>query len=404
MSYVQENYLQLLSLDLAAVFLVESLVRGTFVMAKKISPVVYGAVYNGLSQFLNGYAYVARLYALTCLSLPITIMLNAMLLSYLAYGIVCVGIPRHATRFLLKSRKLHAAKFLHGLIDKTLYIPAKQLKDIVKKQQTPPPASVVTPKTASPSFRFSTILAEGIGLYLVVRTMIKRFRSYGGQKEVPEGNFTETTEKSTARLWLGQYPDWILTTSAFLAGPFFVTLLFSKRGTSLTNVGKVLSHSSRYLFLYTAIWGPLIEEIIFRFMFDRLQRGVGGKTKPKESTSRIRRYPAWVLTSSLLFAGAHISNWGFAESKSPLVERFQGSRLTDNQKVMGAVGQYAGSLFMSLEVLSPLYLQAGLAASFGAHLLWNTYGVVMLFSPFILELFLVRRLLRSFRRVKEDKT
>ena len=139
--------------------------------------------------------------------------------------------------------------------------------------------------------------------------------------------------------------------------------------------------------------GPVLEEFLFRFMFDRFQGRLGRLFKSGRSSNDTRsevgeaeapdrqafwfqRYKPWVLISSVLFAASHFSNW-YPNRGSILMDDFMGAIVdpSDVGRLVSAVFQMTVALTMSLEVFTPLYMRAGVFTSIGAHMAWNCFSM-----------------------------
>ena len=181
---------------------------------------------------------------------------------------------------------------------------------------------------------------------------------------------------------------------------------------------------------------PLLEELTMRFTLWKLWRGIEDfrkrRTSPqnesdtKDKTKHLNLPTLWLLTSSLIFAGAHIENHLPAPVKNLSAEEKavirQLSKMFPGQKkaafksisilfvgclhygaVLGAMYQSILTFTLSTEMLCPQFLSGGIMASFGAHAAWNTLAneYFLLFNIFLR---LVVRLIRVVLvREKTDK-
>ena len=173
-----------------------------------------------------------------------------------------------------------------------------------------------------------------------------------------------------------------------------------------------------------------------RFTLWKLWRGIEDfrkrRTSPqnesdtKDKTKRLNLPTLWLLTSSLIFAGAHIENHLPAPVKNLSAEEKavirQLSKMFPGQKkaafksisilfvgclhygaVLGAMYQSILTFTLSTEMLCPQFLSGGIMESFGAHAAWNTLAneYFLLFNIFLR---LVVRLIRVVLvREKTDK-
>ena len=183
------------------------------------------------------------------------------------------------------------------------------------------------------------------------------------------------------------------------------------------------SNLSRYATI--VVFVPLLEELLYRFMFDRMQRflcKIFQKSKGKVDASSFDntlattkrpapppartklwfgRYRIWALLSSLLFAASHISNWYDANKWGKGLLGISDS-LSLESRFISATTQFTLILFLSLSVFSPLYEKAGFAASLGGHVAWNFF--MLTGGSFHVLIRLVRRATRHLsKRIKKNK-
>jgi len=165
--------------------------------------------------------------------------------------------------------------------------------------------------------------------------------------------------------------------------------------------------------------GPVLEEILFRFLFDRFQGRVGrffkSEKRTNDSLSEVnglkeipdqqrhwyQRYKPWVLISSVLFAASHFSNW-YPTGSILLDGYFMGTSVdpSDVGRLISAVFQMTVALMMSLEVFTPIYMRVGLFSSIGAHMAWNCFSF---FAFLNIGLRLVWKAIRSFHNNDHNK-
>ena len=81
-------------------------------------------------------------------------------------------------------------------------------------------------------------------------------------------------------------------------------------------------------------------------------------------------YRRWILVSSFVFAAAHLNNHIPSSDGGDTLLRELGVDGTMNQ-IMMALTQFFVTLFLSIRVFVPVYDIMGLAASMGAHFMWN---------------------------------
>jgi hypothetical protein len=135
--------------------------------------------------------------------------------------------------------------------------------------------------------------------------------------------------------------------------------------------------SSPSLFLSVidhVVVAPILEEVIYRLFLPALLKrlctiGKGGNSNKEQkgptSGPLIFGYTPYVLLSSIWFGLRHIGNHVKA------VEGITPHQPTIVLSAFGAFYQSFGAIWIALVVLSPLFETKGLAASIGAHAMWN---------------------------------
>ena len=104
----------------------------------------------------------------------------------------------------------------------------------------------------------------------------------------------------------------------------------------------------------TAVFAPVREELIYRFVFDKLWRFAGGTSVS----------PAWMWTNTLVFGLSHAGNW------LPVAPgNDENSSVWD--ALSGVFFQCTSSFLFTFILFGPLYLRYGLSASIGAHVMVN---------------------------------
>jgi hypothetical protein len=183
------------------------------------------------------------------------------------------------------------------------------------------------------------------------------------------------------------------------------------------------------------IFAPVLEEMLCRYLFDRVWHGSAHLINrlKKRHTSKTTQgsqetkfesadmmadelsipqrlwfgHKPWVLISSLVFAAAHLNNrLPFSEDhmRSTFIKHFDPERVKSDPhlymnvgnmiSVFWALRQAVGAGFLSLRVLSPVYLQRSLLASIAAHFAWNL-GVMVSFQQLWARILV--RAIKSFR-------
>jgi hypothetical protein len=174
------------------------------------------------------------------------------------------------------------------------------------------------------------------------------------------------------------------------------------------------------------IFAPVLEEILCRYLFDRVWHGSahwinrlnkrhssksahGSQETKIESADMMANelsipqrlwfgHKPWVLISSLVFAAAHLNNRSsFIASFDPEMVKSDPHLYMNKRNLISiswALRQAVGAGFISLRVLSPVYLQRGLLASIAAHFAWNL-GIMVSFLQLEARLFV--RAIKSIR-------
>ena len=135
---------------------------------------------------------------------------------------------------------------------------------------------------------------------------------------------------------------------------------------------------------------PVSEELVFRHLSanaryvwervemicDRKTCGANGETANNRPAEQSARKPAslthrrWILVSSFVFAAAHLNNHIPSSDGSDALLRELGVDGAEKQITM-ALTQFFVTLFSSIRVFVPVCEDMGLAASMGAHFMWN---------------------------------
>jgi membrane protease YdiL (CAAX protease family) len=156
-----------------------------------------------------------------------------------------------------------------------------------------------------------------------------------------------------------------------------------------------VSVNKSFIRINAAFLGPIKEELIFRYAFDKIWHGVGdlfsmstsalifggGDTIMKE-TARVAAVggssttPAWIWMNSILFAGLHMSNFFPIRKGSDKAGNYNNA--WDN--MYGAIFQCTLSLVGARFLFNPLYTKRGIAASIGAHIALNTFAMAFSFG------------------------
>lgn len=119
--------------------------------------------------------------------------------------------------------------------------------------------------------------------------------------------------------------------------------------------------------LYTIIIAPLREELYYRFAMDKLCRVFGRRVNQR--------------MASAVFALSHIPNWYGGPENSNVATLFGHTNpVGKTAMLVAAISQCAVTFIMSRDLLWPLYEQAGLGASLGAHTVWNALFLIIMSS------------------------
>ena len=149
---------------------------------------------------------------------------------------------------------------------------------------------------------------------------------------------------------------------------------------------------------------PLVEEFQFRYTFDKIWHGLGflisklmryvGVNKAASTTTTTTTTtvaalcagcdvpmpnrlglgcprPVWVYFSCLYFGLYHVINWLNVDHDNKTVAFSTDIMSGRGQALYGAAMQCLFATAIAYFLLSPLYLERGFAASFGAHAFWN---------------------------------
>jgi membrane protease YdiL (CAAX protease family) len=139
----------------------------------------------------------------------------------------------------------------------------------------------------------------------------------------------------------------------------------------------------------TVLVGPIIEEALYRSLFHRTWLTMSKlliqnnrEQKPQEKTTFVKE--SWVLTNSLLFGIAHISNWmpldkKYLEDEISIFFRMVARRdvhkhpmrFDKEKNILSSLYQSQHAFILSLICFTPLYQQRGVMASISAHSTMN---------------------------------
>lgn len=125
---------------------------------------------------------------------------------------------------------------------------------------------------------------------------------------------------------------------------------------------------------------PFAEEVLFRWILSKAWRRDEPLMDPDMDYPRklwFGRYDPFMVVSSVLFAAAQFPVWynsgSFFRRQIVALEPRVSGRVALMIPFVYAASQFAAMYTLSLVILTPLYLQAGLSASFGAHVAWNFF-------------------------------
>jgi len=180
-------------------------------------------------------------------------------------------------------------------------------------------------------------------------------------------------------------------------------------------------------FLFTIIMAPIMEEIIYRFGFDKTWHStlkmirsrilgenerkkieddddINNQKHPPSKTRLWFGHRPWILVSSICFGLIHLSNHlplnpetihsaaTIAAGKNENYSFEFCTALTSSYLLLrGAIFQMVYTTYIALTIFGPLYCKRGIGASIGAHIMFNINGIVLsksIFYRLLIRLFL----------------
>jgi len=169
-------------------------------------------------------------------------------------------------------------------------------------------------------------------------------------------------------------------------------------------VAPILERTGTSYALQLCLLAPILEELQYRLLFDRIRSWLATITTSKSRSLEQRNDKTYISEGfqlstkigSFIFACAHIKNW--VSPSLDAVALVNSSVPTALLILSLAVVQGTGAFYISDRVLFPVYEKRGVVASIGAHSIWNIlFATTLLHVP----IRLLKKLRKRIRMLKD---